>query len=115
MLFNDILISLLYTPFLWYLFISNYQIIIQYTLTLFYLPIIIPILHNKYSPLEIWNLIKNKPYGTHVFNILIGFKSPYSYSIHPKFIRFNKSICKKLETKFPNFFGEIALYRFKKY
>ena len=84
---------LLYIPLLWYVFISNYKKIIQYSLAIIYLPVIIPILKNKYNPVKIWNLLNNKIYGKYVFSFLIGIISPYSYTINPIFKSFTNKEC----------------------
>ena len=69
----DFIISLLYLPLFWYIFISNYKTIIQYTGAIINLPTLIHIFNNNYSPLEIWCFLKDKIYGKEVYSLIIGF------------------------------------------
>ena len=67
--------------------------ILKYLFLVLYSPLILIYFKKKYSPLQIYQNLENKIYGKEVFNILIGFTSPYSYSINPLIQKFNDDEC----------------------
>lgn len=59
-----------------------------------YSPLIIYCCYNKHSPLQIWNMLQNKPFGKQVYSCIIAIKSPYSSSISPEINYFTENECK---------------------
>jgi len=87
---------IIYAPLFLYIFINILPIILEYTLLLVYIPLLHLHFHIKYpnpSPLQLWNICKQKRFGNYLYRFIIGLYSPYSYSIKPIIESFNPNEC----------------------